>query len=224
MTNKKKNVITHDENEYLTLFPEEVREKALIAAMDVRKFEVDLYWKRAAYFWTIIAAAFIGFGASQQLSDKSVRTDLSVVVSCLGTLLSFAWFCINKGSKYWQMNWEKHVEMLEDGETGPLYKINWLAGVNKGNPSGPLRSVKVAVIEGGRFSVTRINQLVSLFMFLFWVMLLVHSLPMDRGRGFNLLYVGLLTLTAVFCILVVTIGRSGRDRPLTIFKIRGEKD
>jgi hypothetical protein len=28
---------------------------ALQTALDVRKFEIDLYWKRATYFWPFIA-------------------------------------------------------------------------------------------------------------------------------------------------------------------------
>ena len=31
--------------------------------MDIRKFEIDLYWKRAAYFWAFIAATFAGYFA-----------------------------------------------------------------------------------------------------------------------------------------------------------------
>ena len=44
-------------------------EKALEIALDIRKFEIDLYWKRAAYFWTFIAAAFAGFSALRTSSD-----------------------------------------------------------------------------------------------------------------------------------------------------------
>lgn len=39
----------------------EKNEKALAYALDIRKFEIDLYWKRASYFWTFIAATFAGF-------------------------------------------------------------------------------------------------------------------------------------------------------------------
>ena len=34
-----------------------LREKALDLALDIRKFEIELYWKRAAYFWGFIGAA-----------------------------------------------------------------------------------------------------------------------------------------------------------------------
>jgi hypothetical protein len=220
---KRKNEVLHNEQEYSALFPDEVRAKALEVALDVRKFEIDLYWKRATYFWTIIAAAFVGFGAAQQLKDESIRTDLSVVVSCLGTLFSFAWFCINRGSKYWQMHWEKHVDMLEDKKIGPLYKINWVPGPNEIGLKRFLGAFRSVLVEADRLSVTRINQLVSLFVFLVWVLLLLHAVQIAPKGSISPLFAGLITLTMAFCILIVTIGRSGRDRQLTVFTNRGEK-
>lgn len=103
-------------------FDERRRKEALEHALDIRKFEIELYWKRAAYFWTFIGAAFAGFIAVQA-SAADNKQDLSVMLSCIGMVFSFAWVCVNRGSKQWQENWEKHVDMLEDGITGPLYKV-----------------------------------------------------------------------------------------------------
>ena len=36
-------------------------EKAFEKIHDIRKFEIDLYWKRATYNWTFIAAIFAGY-------------------------------------------------------------------------------------------------------------------------------------------------------------------
>lgn len=33
----------------------------LEVSKDVRKFEIELYWKRAAYFWAFVSVFFIGF-------------------------------------------------------------------------------------------------------------------------------------------------------------------
>ncbi|BBA33262.1 putative membrane protein [Methylocaldum marinum] len=96
--------------------------KALELALDIRKFEVDLYWKRATYFWTFIAATLAGFVAIQA-SSSSNKADLSVLLCNLGIVFSFGWLCVNRGSKYWQENWENHVDMLEDPVNGPLYKV-----------------------------------------------------------------------------------------------------
>jgi hypothetical protein len=36
--------------------------------------------------------------------------------------VSFAWCLVNKGSKFWQRNWEYQVDLLEQAVLGPLYK------------------------------------------------------------------------------------------------------
>lgn len=43
-----------DPRGYFNKFPSEKREKALLQTLDVRKFEIELYWERAAYFWTLL--------------------------------------------------------------------------------------------------------------------------------------------------------------------------
>jgi len=59
------------------------KEKALDHALDIRKFEIELYWKCAAYFWTFIAATLAGYMAIQAVAIEQ-KQDLSVVLSCLG--------------------------------------------------------------------------------------------------------------------------------------------
>src|SRR3954453_2108820 len=89
--------------------------EALRTALDIRKFEIDLYWKRAAYFWTFIAAAFAGYFVLQK--EGADPANLSVVTS-LGCLFSLGWYFVNRGSSSWQRNWERHVDLLEDPVTG----------------------------------------------------------------------------------------------------------
>ncbi|MDK7224247.1 hypothetical protein QP468_13575, partial [Proteus mirabilis] len=108
-------------DEYYELFLGK-EDAALEKALDIRKFEIELYWKRATYFWTFIGVTFAGFFAVQTSSSLN-KQDISVVLSCLGIIFSWAWFCVNRGSKFWQENWEKHVDNLEDKIIGPLYKI-----------------------------------------------------------------------------------------------------
>jgi|SRR5438270_1430938 len=80
----------------------EWRKDALKYALDIRKFEIDLYWKRATYFWALIAASFAGYFALQS-TESAKRNAFSIfIVSCIGLVLSFAWYLVNRGSKYWQ--------------------------------------------------------------------------------------------------------------------------
>jgi hypothetical protein len=43
---------------------------ALDAAIKTRNFEIELYWKRAAYFWTLIAVAFAGYFAIENSTNQ----------------------------------------------------------------------------------------------------------------------------------------------------------
>lgn len=179
-------------------------QEALRQALDTRKFEIDLYWRRATYFWAFIAAALAGFLAVQA-SSASNKEDLAVVVSCLGTVFSFGWFCVNRGSKYWQENWEKHVDLLEGHVIGPLYKT-----VISRNQTKTAKEKLVDLITGpSRLSVSKINQIISLYVVVLWICLLIYSLPpFDISRPFRLIYVVVIFLTATACVLLLALGRT----------------
>jgi len=82
-----------DIDEYRQIFLPHT-EKALQLAHDIRKFEIDLYWKRATYFWTFIAATFAGYFAIQAGNDfASVY-----VVTCLGFCFLWAGIMSTEGA------------------------------------------------------------------------------------------------------------------------------
>jgi hypothetical protein len=84
-------------------------------AVDTRKFEIELFWKRAFFFWGFIAAAFAGYGVLHQAH----ATDLALAIACFGLVCSVAWTLVNRGSKYWQENWEQKVNRATMSSTGP---------------------------------------------------------------------------------------------------------
>ena len=183
---------------------ETITQKALERALDTRKFEIDLYWKRAAYFWTFTGAALAGF-VSLQASAISNKIDALVLVSCLGIVFSFAWWCVNRASKRWQENWERHVDMLEDKIEGPLYKVV----MHGPRPVGLWRKLKSSLTGPGPFSVSKINQVISFAVFAIWLALLKSSLPPIAWQAnVNWLYVMLCSITALACVAFMTICRS----------------
>jgi hypothetical protein len=135
---------------------------ALERAWKNRDFEIDKYWSRATYFWTFIAATFGGyFLILSRVNTSNDRQALShylqevlFIIASLGLVFSYAWVLVNRGSKKWQENWEKHIDILEDFITGPLYKT---------------------VMEDKGFSVSKVNLLVSQFVFYVWLLLWVKS-------------------------------------------------
>lgn len=196
-----------DEAEYNGDFGvEPENEKKLMAALehalDIRKFEIELYWKRAGYFWTLIAAALAGYFLilnSQNLDDKRF---LAFIVACVGFLFTFAWFQVNRGSKQWQENWENHVDMLEDKVIGPLYKTILV------RPSGD-DFFERHVTGPATISASKTNQIVSLFTLCLWLTLAWMSLETMRlDLPISYRHLVAVTVTAVFCILIILKGRT----------------
>ena len=171
------------------------REEALKYALDIRKFEIDLYWKRATYFWTLITASFVGYFALQNV-EPSKKDEFSIfVVACIGLVLSFAWYLVNRGSKYWQENWERHVDVLSEKVVGPLYRTTlsrdgWL--IFEPHKAFP-------------FSVSRVNQTVSLFITVLWAGLVLRALHLIRLFCVTE-YAIMAALTLVFLVLVPWLG------------------
>ncbi len=182
-----------------------LRKAALERALDIRKFEIDLYWRRATYFWTFIAASLAAYGVVQGLSDEQDKTYLSVVVGSLGLVFSLAWYCANRGSKQWQENWEAHVDLLEDEIVGPLYKTV----ICQPRATGVASFLYRFIVGPGNFSVSKINQLTSLFVTALWVPLLWHALPpFSRDASIDWTITSILLLAAVTCLLIACLART----------------
>lgn len=198
------------------LFPPTKREKALEHALDIRKFEIELYWKRATYFWTFIGAIFAGYVAIQA-SSTVIKQDLAVILSCLGYVFSIAWFCVNRGSKQWQENWENHVDSLEDEVIGPLYKVvltrrkskSCKSLVSKWNKQDWIDKWHHLITGPSPLSVSKINQIISLYVSTIWVCLVIYSLPkFDLAKGFNYFYLAVVLISLFTSISFFWLGRT----------------
>lgn len=166
-------VKTYEEYQKVFDSPKKRRE-ALHYALDIRKFEIELYWKRTAYFWTLIAVAFAGYFALEKSSNaKDSDSELLFLVSCIGTVLSIGWSLANRGSKYWQENWERHVDTLEDEFIGPLYRT--VISSNKYKWYN--------LCSAYPYSVSRINQIISYFIVLLWAGMTVSAFPASSWKS-----------------------------------------
>lgn len=170
--NKHKETIDKNQAVKMVALTIEKAEKALNNALDIRKFEIELYWKRASYFWTFIGliyAAFCGVLVKMDIIDIGFRfqdTQVCILylISSAGLCLSLAWFFVNKGSKYWQENWENLISLLEDDLIGPSYKIILHRPDTKG-----CKAITRTLLEPEPYSVSKINQLLSLFNVIIWI-------------------------------------------------------
>jgi hypothetical protein len=193
-------------------------ENALKTALDIRKFEIDLYWKRATYFWTFLTLTLgayftvmlskvdrIDIGLYLKIEDSNQlaqKHEALLLLSCLGLVFSVCWYLVNRASKYWQENWEKHVDLLESSNQGPLYrtvlhneKMRWW------HPLGAFP-----------FSVSKLNQTLSLFISGLFVILLWSTVnrfyyPLSQLRAFP---IAVLLLTLFALLILVWRGQTSR--------------
>lgn len=161
----------NSKEEYLSLFADDKRGKALKAALDIRKFEIELYWKRTTFFWAFIVSIYTGLFASlikyiENPCRYAFFIPVIITLSGLGFFFAVAWHMVNKGSKFWQANWEKQVSLLEESKIGPLYDIFI-------NPRQAKRK-RFCPISEFDFSVTKINMwassLIVLLSLMGWIM------------------------------------------------------
>ncbi|RXK88445.1 hypothetical protein EST62_02740 [Chlorobaculum sp. 24CR] len=194
-------------------------EKALKYAWDIRKFEIDLYWKRSTHFWTLIGAIFAGYFVVLG-SDKIENKDFyALIISCVGLVFSIAWHLANLGSKFWQENWEYQIELLEDDFIGPLYKTT----LSKIKEPSTIKHFFTIPIKSHSFSVTKINHITSLFTTIIWLLLVAYSLmslfsPSDITISHTVLY-NLSEPNATVSLLTFTTNIQQTDQTISYWSL-----
>ena len=187
--------------DYIDNFDEKKLEEAFQIALETRKFEIELYWKRTGYFVLFIGAVFVGYYKVLQIDglSDSEKEWLLLLLSSLGFLLSLLWYMANRGSKFWQENWEAHIEMLSTHLGIPIF------GIIKHSISS-----KLDLMKEYPFSVSKVNQMVSLIITFSWLLILLKDLGVFLNFDNNSsvvwdiakLLVGILDL-ALFCIILI---------------------
>ena len=170
--------------------PSDKHIRAFTQVADIRKFEIEMYWKRAAYFWAIIAITFTGYFALASASNFPLKNAFSLLLSSMGAVFTLSWFLVNRGSKYWQENWENHLDLMENGVTGPLYKTV----LSRPSTEAKKKSLHLASTDDDfidkhitgpkQISVSKINQLVAFYLLGIWLILLVMTIVNIPQRSF----------------------------------------
>ena len=130
------------------------REAALSRSHEIRQFEIDLYWKRANYFWLLQAAVFAAVGLTWKSEGSSIPRFLPLILASLGLVTAWGGWLATQGSKFWQRNWEHHIDMLETEFEGNLYKSVYV---------GP---------SGVKWSLSGISESLALCFVAFWALVL----------------------------------------------------
>jgi hypothetical protein len=135
-------------------------EKQFNISLETRNFEIDLFWKRSVFFWGFIASAFVGFAT---LYKNNII--LSIIISCFGMVCSFAWTMGNRGSKYWQENWETKVSKYENEVVGDLF-----------DKPEPIQNYKGPWLQAREYSVSKLVIALSDYVFLLWIFIVITQL------------------------------------------------
>lgn len=130
----------------------DINERAFQTSLDTRKFEIDLFWKRSLFFWGFIASAFIAFAALYKENSR-----YTIVIAGFGCICSLVWTLANRGSKFWQENWESKVSKLEDDLVGSLFKD--VEEVQK----------KFFLLRAQKYSVSKLAIALSDYVLIIWV-------------------------------------------------------
>lgn len=167
-------------------------------ALATRNFEIELFWKRSLFFWGFIASAFVGYATV--VRDK---TALAVLIACFGFVCSVAWSLVNRGSKYWQENWETIVENIEDDVTGSLFK-------ERGG-----QKAKGIWLSSRKFSVSKVTIALSDFTILIWLAIMTYHLlkvlPSPPYLTSDLLIIIAVIFSFIFSIVMAISGYSGEN-------------
>ncbi len=149
---------------------EKLLDSAFKIALDTRKFEIDLYWKRTAYFVLFIGAIFVGY---YNVFSNSKSQWVSLFIAALGFLLSLLWYIANRGSKYWQENWEHNIEELSTYIGKPIFGI--IKCPTQKSPYSDL-------MDAYPFSLSKVNQMVSIIITASWIIVFIKELyALDLG-------------------------------------------
>lgn len=188
--------------------------EALNRAWKNRDFEIEMYWKRATYFWVFLATTFAGYFALLTVDMNKVENKIDIyllelIIICLGICFSLSWVLVNRGSKKWQENWEAHIDILENRITGPIYKI-------------------VKDKKGYNYSVSKINELVSCFVLVIWTVLLAYFLLrrcslfsfIAESSRFPIMVSIILLAMIVFSFLLLKYKKTTEEKKKYSFKMR----
>lgn len=162
------------------------RFEAYSKAHEIRKFEIELFWKRATYYWAFILAALTAhfalvgmlfrekdFSIPQLYMLPGLSLFALAITAFFCFLFSLCWVLMNKGSKFWQKNWEGHIDMLEREFCGDLYKVI-LNTKDKINFCGCPLSLKAYDYSVSKITmITSISLLVASFLLYFFYVVLI---------------------------------------------------
>lgn len=174
-----KKILGNTDKEFLTNADVKKLKEAYDKSHDIRKFEIELYWKRTTYVWTLIAALITVCGVlmagyfrlTLNKETKDALLWIVAVIAIFGLFITIISSRILQSGEYWQKNWEYHVNLLEPIFSGKLYGTL----LNKSQQ---------------RYSIAKLNQFLYVLVLVAWLLLAegIYFIMFDTP---NVIYFGI---------------------------------
>jgi hypothetical protein len=157
-------------------------------AADVRKFEIELFWKRSTFFWAFSTTALGAYGFAHG------HPGLQFAAGCFGLVCAVIWTLVNRGSKYWQLIWERKVEAAQEDaihvdlfskRANPIVEQSWKWGAM-------------------HFSVSALATALSDFTILLWLGLIVRASALGPHISTGCAEFTLALVTIIYLTLIIT--------------------
>jgi len=127
-------------------------EKSFNISLETRNFEIELFWKRSIFFWGFITASFIAFAQLYK-----INSGFAVIIANFGFICSLAWTLANRGSKFWQENWEQKVAEYEKN-----IDLDLFSRIEK------IQMHKFCILRARKYSVGKLAICLSDYTTIFW--------------------------------------------------------
>lgn len=148
--------------------------------LDIRKFEIELFWRRTAFFWGTIVVLFGLYGtASKELKDQKLLCYIVLTGFFFNILFSLSL----RASKYWQEHWEYHADRDEETAKFELLSEDVNAGLRH-----RLRH-ESRLYKPRRLSLSAMTIVLSDLLAFAWLGLIVkevHEIVIDKTISLNL--------------------------------------
>lgn len=129
--------------------------------LDLRKFEIENFWKRTLFFWGTIALIYTG-------AFNAKLGEYQIIIPLIGLLFNIIFSLSTRGSKYWQEHWESIAVVFENELKFDLFKHDTQNLVNQNSKS--------KFTKPYRFSVSKLTMLLSDLSVLLWIFLWIKEL------------------------------------------------
>lgn len=175
--------------------------------IEMRKFEIENFWKRTLFFWGIIAIIYAGY------FKADISDEFKIIIPLLGLLFNIIFSLSTRGSKYWQEHWEMMAFDYEKEHDFQLFLKDQQYQIAENNKSCFTRPY--------RFSVSKLTMLLGDLSVIIWLILWVKELYFlihfkflrfeicDQPNIINWYTIGIISVHAIligYFILFLTFG------------------